>query len=106
MQVVYSASFVSLFLIHLNCETVNFKHLKIIAKYVNPSCALPGAVSAGVVFGRWHKKGMGERHPGGRDTSAQLDHVLISTMILFPHNFDQGADDGGLHYTVDVQKAG
>ena len=42
-----------------------------------------GAVS-GVVFVGRHKKGMGERHPGGRDTSAQLDHVLISTMIFSP----------------------
>ena len=40
-----------------------------------------GAVS-GVVFVERHKKGMGERHPGGRDTSDQLDHLLILRMII------------------------
>ena len=35
-----------------------------------------GAVS-GVVFVGRHKKGMGERHPGGSDTSDQLAHLLI-----------------------------
>ena len=35
-----------------------------------------GAVS-GVVFVGRHKKGMGERHPGGSNTSDQLDHLLI-----------------------------
>ena len=39
---------------------------------------------------------MGERHPGGRDTSTQLDHLLIFRMIIFPVNFVAGADNSGL----------
>ena len=53
---------------------------------------------------------MGERHPGGRDTSAQLDHVLIFGMIIFPVNFDAGADNGGLQQKrrleIKIRKVG
>ena len=69
--------------------TVNGKN---IAKYVNRSCAFPGAVSAGVVFGAVAQEGNGREAPWGQlDTSAQLDHLLILRLIIFPHQFDWGA---------------
>ena len=62
---------------------------KNIAKCENRSCAFPGAVSAGVVFGAVAQEGNGREAPWGQlDTSAQLDHLLILRLIIFPHQFD------------------
>ena len=63
MQVVYSAVYISsLFLSHLNCELWMAKTL------LNVKIDLVHSPVQWVLvlcLVRWHKKGMGERHPGG-----------------------------------------